>query len=104
MEFKTDNGFAMRLAEDWVRLGVVPLVGIPASPWLPNPLWFIYFLAPIVAFSRGPTNSAAAVGLVNVAGLLGVLVLARRFFSPLAALAAGLFLATDPWAVVYSRR
>jgi Dolichyl-phosphate-mannose-protein mannosyltransferase len=104
VEFKGDESTAMLLAEDLVRLGKVPLVGAASSVGIQNPPLFLYFLAPIVNLTRDPAVASGAVGLANVAGVAGLVLLAWRNFSPLGGLAAGLAYATNPWAVFYARK
>jgi hypothetical protein len=104
VEFRTDEAWALRLTEDFVRLGRVPLVGLGSSVGLNNPPDFIYFLAPIMAVTRDPAVASGAVALANVAGVAGVVILGWRSFSPLAGLVAGLACATNPWAVFYGRK
>jgi hypothetical protein len=104
IEFTTDDATVLRLAEDWVRLGRFPLVGMPASVGVPLPPWFIYIVTPVVAISRDPRLATSLVGVLNVAGVAGVVYLAARAFSPLAGLVAGVALATNPWSVLFSRK
>ena len=51
-EFSRTKASCSGLAEDWVRLGRMPLAGMPASVGVPLPPWFIYIVAPAVALSR----------------------------------------------------
>jgi hypothetical protein len=103
-EFKNDEAGWLRLAEDMVRLGRVPLVGEESSVGIRNPPDFVYLLAPIVAFTRDPRVATSAIGLINAAGVAGTLVLGWRCFSPLVGLIAGLAYATNPWAVFFGRK
>jgi len=103
VEFKGDQGFTLRAAEDWLRVGHLPLVGLPSSIGIPEPPWFTYLVTPAVALDRDPAVATAEVGLLNVFAVGGVALLGWRWFSPLAGLAAGLVLATNPWAVFFSR-
>jgi hypothetical protein len=104
VEFKDDQAALLRLAEDMIRLGRVPLAGMTSSIGIPLAPSFEYLLAPIVAVSRDPRVATAAIGLANAAGVAGTLALGWRWFSPLTGLVAGLVLATNPWAVTYSRK
>lgn len=104
VEFKNDEALALLHAEDLVQLGRIPLTGLVTSVGMQSPPTFLYLLAPVVAISRDPVVATAAIGLVNVAGVAGVALLGARALSPVAGLAAGLVLATNPWAVVYSRK
>lgn len=102
--FNTDDAGVLRLAEDWVRLGRMPLVGIHSSVGVPLAPWFVYLVAPAVVMSRDPSVASGLIGLINVAGVAGVVATGWRFLSPIGGLASGLMLATHPWAVFYSRR
>lgn len=104
VQFRDDQGALMRLAEDMVRLGRVPLAGMTDSLGTPLPPQFEYVLAPIVVLSRDPQLATAAIGLANVAAVGGTLLLGWRWFSPLAGLVVGLAYATNPWAVFFSRK
>jgi hypothetical protein len=104
VEFKDDQAAALRLAEDMVRLGRVPLAGMTSSIGIPLAPTFEYLLLPVVAVSRDPRLATAAIGLANVAGVAGTLLLGWRWFSPQAGLVAGLVFATNPWAVFYARK
>src|SRR6266851_5399544 len=104
VEFRNDEGLALRLAENMVRLGQIPLVGLTSSLGVNNPPHFIYFLAPFVGLARNPQVATAAVGLANLAGVGGVVMLGWRSFPPLGGLVAGLAYATHPWAVFYARK
>jgi hypothetical protein len=104
VQFRDDQATLLRLAEDMVRLGRFPLAGMTSSVGIPIAPTFEYVLAPIVAVSRDPRVATAAIGLANVAGIAGTLVLGWRWFSPLAGVVAGLVYATNPWAVFYARK
>jgi hypothetical protein len=104
VQFKDDQAALLRMAEDLVRLGRVPLAGMTSSIGIPLAPSFEYLLAPIVALSRDPRVASAAIGLANAAGVAGTLLLGWRWFSPLAGLVAGLVYATNPWAVFYARK
>jgi hypothetical protein len=104
VQFRDDQAALLRLAEDMVRLGRVPLAGMTSSIGIPLAPSFEYLLAPIVAVSRDPAVATGAIGLANAAGVAGTLVLGWRWFSPLAGVIAGLVYATNPWAVFYARK
>jgi hypothetical protein len=104
VQFKDDQAALLRMAEDMVRLGRVPLAGMTSSIGLPLAPSFEYLLAPIVAVSRDPRAATAAIAVANAAGVAGTLALGWRWFSPLAGLVAGLVYATNPWAVFYARK
>jgi hypothetical protein len=104
VEFKNDEADWLRLAEDLVRLGRVPLSGEVSSIGIRNPPAFIYFLAPIVAISRDPQVASGVIAFTNVAGVAGTMLLGWRNFSPFVAVVAGLVYATNPWAVFFARK
>jgi hypothetical protein len=104
VQFKDDQAALLRMAEDMVRLGRVPLAGMTSSIGLPLAPSFEYLLTPIVAVSRDPRAASAAIAVANAAGVAGTLALGWRWFSPLAGLVAGLVYATNPWAVFYARK
>ncbi|HEY2596754.1 MAG TPA: hypothetical protein VGK33_22900, partial [Chloroflexota bacterium] len=104
VQFRDDQAALLRLAEDMVRLGSVPLSGMTSSIGIPLAPSFEYLLAPIVAISRDPRVATGAIALANAAGVAGTLVLGWRWFSPLAGVVAGLVYATNPWAVFYARK
>src|SRR5947209_2618762 len=90
VQFKDDQAALLRLAEDMVRLGRIPLAGMTSSIGIPVAPTFEYVLAPIVALSRDPRVATAAIALANAAGIAGTLRLGWRWFSPLTGLVAGL--------------
>jgi hypothetical protein len=104
VQFKDDQATLLRLAEDLVRLGRVPLAGMTSSIGVPLPGTFEYVLAPFVAVSRDPRVATGAIALANVAAVAGTMVFGWRRFSPLTGLLAGLVYAANPWAVFFSRK
>src|ERR687885_39346 len=77
-QFQSDEATWLRIAEDFVRLGRVPLYGPLSSQGIPGPPLFEYFLAAAAAISRQPVGPTATVALGNVAGLAGTVWLAWR--------------------------
>ena len=104
VEFKNDEAGWLRLAEDMVRLGRVPVTGLVISIGIRAPALFVYLLAPIVAVSRDPRLASGAIALANTAGVAGTVLLGWRILSPLAGLVAGLAYATNVWAVFFARK
>ena len=104
VQFKDDQATLLRLAEDIVRLGRLPLAGMTSSIGIPLAPTFEYMLAPIVAFNRDPRVATGVIGVANALAVAGTLILGWRWFSPLAGLVAGLVYATNPWAVFYARK
>ncbi len=104
VEFKRDEAALSLLALDIASGRDLPLLGIGSSVGVPNSPLSAWVLAIPYALSHDPQVATAFVGLLNVAAVLGVYVLARRYYGPWAALVAGLTLAAGPWAVIYSRK
>ena len=102
--FGSDEAVLSHLAEDMVRDGRLPLSGPLSSVGLSTPAHFIYFIAPIVAFSRDPAVISGAIAIFNALGVVITMLLGWRAFGPLAGLIAGLLFAFNPLAVAYSRR
>ena len=102
--FGSDEAVLSHLAEDMVRGGQLPLGGPLSSVGLSTPAHFIYFIAPIVAFSRDPAVISDAIAIFGALGVVITMVLGWRAFGPLAGLIAGLLFAVNPLAVAYSRR
>jgi hypothetical protein len=104
VQFKDDQATLLRLAEDIVRLGRLPLAGMTSSIGIPLAPTFEYMLAPIVAVNRDPRVATGVIAMANAAAVGGTLIMGWRWFSPLAGLVAGLVYATNPWAVFYARK
>ncbi|MBV9543617.1 MAG: glycosyltransferase family 39 protein [Chloroflexi bacterium] len=102
--FERDEGAIVRLAEDLVRLGQVPLSGPYFSQGVPSAPHFMYLIAPIVAVSRDPAFISGAIALANLAGVGAMAWLGWRAFGPTAAITATVLYAVSPWAVFYARR
>jgi hypothetical protein len=102
--YEVDEAAILRLAEDMLRLGRIPLSGPIFSAGIPSAPNFIYLLAPVVAISRDPAFVAGAIAAANVLGLVGTVWLGWRAFGPLAGLSAGALYAVNPWAIFYARR
>ncbi|HEX8966912.1 MAG TPA: hypothetical protein VF937_03465, partial [Chloroflexota bacterium] len=102
--FERDEGALIRIAEDIVRSGQMPLTGPMFSQGVPSAPHFMYLLAPLIAVSRDPAFISGAIGLANVAGIGATLWLGWRGFGPLAGVIAALLYAASPWATFYARR
>ena len=77
----------------------------PMTSWgIPDPPASVYLAVVPVALSRSPAVAAAWFALLNVLAVVLTYLLARRFFGPGVALAAGVLFAVNPWAVYFSRR
>lgn len=77
----------------------------PLTSWgIPDPPMSVYLMVPPSALPRPALAAAAWIALLNVVAVVLTWVVARRFFGPRVALAAGLLFAVNPWAVYFSRR
>jgi hypothetical protein len=104
VEFKADEAGWQGLAEDFVRLGQVPLAGLHSSQGITAPPHFAYVLAPLVAIARQPEFATAIIVLANVAAVGGVFWLAWRGFGPLAAIVATALYVFNPWSIFWARK
>ncbi len=103
-EFKRDEANMSRAALDMVEGHGVPLLGLSSSVNVPNPPISVYLFALPYALDHGPIAATLFVGLLNVLAVALTWALARRWYGPTAALAAGLLYAASPWAALYSRK
>jgi hypothetical protein len=103
-QFQSDEATWLRIAEDMLRLGRVPLYGPLSSQGITQAPEFEYFLAAAALVSRDPVWVTATVALANIAGVAGATWLGWRMFGPLAGVVAGLWFATQPGAVFYARK
>ena len=77
----------------------------PLTSWgIPDPPASVYLALLPAALPQPPVAAAAWFALLNVVAVVLTYGLARRFFGPGVALAAGLLFAVNPWAVYFSRR
>ena len=77
----------------------------PLTSWgIPDPPVSVYLALLPAALPQSAVASAAWFALLNVLAVVLTYALARRFFGPGVALAAGLLFAVNPWAVYFSRR
>lgn len=104
VEFLHDEAMLSLLAQEMAAGQRIPLTGIPSSVGIPNPPISVYIMA--IPFSLSPDPAAATlfIAALNVAGVGLLWLLAQRYLGRLAALAAGLAYAANPWAVYYSRK
>ncbi|MDQ3098956.1 MAG: glycosyltransferase family 39 protein [bacterium] len=75
------------------------------SPW-GNYSWgpaLVYFYLPFFYISSDPIMISQLVAIFNVLSILITIYIGKRYFSPVAGLIAGLFLATHPWWEIFSR-
>jgi 4-amino-4-deoxy-L-arabinose transferase-like glycosyltransferase len=85
------------------RGGQFARVGMPSSTGVPNPPGFVWLMALPFALSPDPLVASLFIGALGVLTTLGVWYLARHAWGPWSALAAGLLMASSPFAVFYSR-
>lgn len=104
VEFLHDEAMLSLLAQDMADGKTFPLTGIPSSVGIPNPPASVYVLALPYALGADPPAATLFVAALNVIGVGLLWLIAHRYFSRTAALAAGLAYAASPWAVLYSRK
>ena len=104
VEFRHDEALLSLITLDMLRTGTPALTGMPSSVGVPNPPVSVYVLAIPYALGAGPLAATAFIAALNVAGAGLLWLLARRWAGPVAALAAGLIYAVNPWAALYSRK
>lgn len=104
IEFKTDEAINLLLAarplfgHDFVSGGTVSSLGIL------NPPIFNYILFPIVLISLDPRIVSLFVALINVAAIMGIYFLIKRYYCLTTAVVASLLISFSPWAILYSRK
>lgn len=87
-----------------IRYGTYfPLTGLPSSDGVVNGPWMSYLLAIPMLFGRDPRLISGILVLVNVAAVGGIYYIGRRYYTPRVGLAAALLLASNPWAILFSR-
>jgi len=82
----------------------VPLVGAPTALGLHHPPWLTYLLALPALASRDPRCALGLVALLNVAGLVGLSLVARRYYGPRAAALAAILWLVNPWTGVFAQQ
>lgn len=82
----------------------LPLVGIKSLVGVATGPAFLYLLALPMLVSPDPSFTTGFVGLLNLVGVGLTFAFTRRYFGLLAAVAAALLYATNPWAVYHSRK
>jgi 4-amino-4-deoxy-L-arabinose transferase-like glycosyltransferase len=103
-EFKYDEAYFMQTAKDAVEKMQPPLVGSVSSVGTRHPAGFIYFMMLLVFISKNPLIVSSMFALLNVLGIVILYFLLKKHFSTKIALIASLFVATSPYAVIYSRK
>ncbi len=104
VEFKHDEAWLSRIAQDWLDGGSLPLTGMPSSVGVPNPPISVYLIALPFALTNDPLFVTLVIAALNVAGVALLWLLAHRYIGRTVALVAALAYAVNPWAVLYSRK
>jgi hypothetical protein len=104
IEFLHDEAMLSLMAQDWLAGGDFPLTGIPSSVGVPNPPISVYVLAVPYLISSSPQVATLFIAALNAAGVGLLWWMAHRYLGRVAALAAGLAYALNPWAILYSRK
>jgi 4-amino-4-deoxy-L-arabinose transferase-like glycosyltransferase len=103
-QFRPDDESLWSLARGLIEQPRVLTRGIPSSFGLSNGPFQVYLLAPGAALSSGPEGAYVVVALLNVVGLAAFWLFVRAHWGGRAAIVALLLAATNPWAVLFSRR
>jgi hypothetical protein len=103
-QFRPDDESLWALAQGLVEQPRVLTRGIPSSFGLSNGPFQVYLLAPGTALTSGPAGAYLVVALLNVVALALFWLFVRAHWGRSLALVALLLAATNPWAVIFSRR
>jgi hypothetical protein len=103
-QFRPDDESLWALANQLIEQPRVLTRGIPSSFGLSNGPFQVYLLAPGAALSNGPIGAYVWVAMLNVGGLLLFWRFVRSHWGPQVAAIALVLAATNPWAVMFSRR
>lgn len=98
-----DEARVSLLALQMARRGEIATVGISSSAGVPNFPALVWIMALPYALSPDPLVATLFVASLGVLAVAGVWYLARAAWGPWAALAAGLLMASSPFAVLYAR-
>ncbi len=104
VEYKRDEANLSQLALDLASGQGFPLLGIGSSVGVPNAPMNVYFLAIPYFFSSSPLHATQFIGLLNVLAIGVTYVMVRQFYGIRPALIAIILLATNPWAINFSRK
>lgn len=104
VEFYHDEAMLGMLAQEMADGQTFPLQGIVSSVGVPNPPTTVYSIVPPFWFSNDPVIVTGWVILLNVVGVGLLYVIVWRQFGFMAAVAAALVYAANPWAIMYSRK
>lgn len=104
VEYFHDDAMLSTLALELAHGLSFPLTGILSSTGIPNSPVSAYLLAFPFSLSPDPATVIQVIMIWNVLGVALFWGLARRYFGGRIAFIAGLFYATNPWAVLFSRK
>ena len=104
IEFKLDEARHLGNGLAIIENTRLPLVGSHSSLGLYKPPLMSYLLALPLLIGRDPRLASAFIALLNILGVAGLYLLAKRYYSQRIATLAALLLAVNPWAIVYSRK
>ena len=104
LEFQGDEAYAANLALEFVKHGKLPMAGLMSSVGVTNPPLFIYLLIPMFALSANPAVVSCCIAFLALAAVVVCWHVGRKYYGPVAGLAAAAFFAVSPWAVIYSRK
>ncbi|MBK9123219.1 MAG: hypothetical protein IPM16_08875 [Chloroflexi bacterium] len=104
VEFFHDEAMVAMMAQEMADGLAFPLQGILSSVGIPNPPTSIYVMAVPYAFTNDPVAVTAFIAVLNAVGVGVLWAIVRRWVGYVPALAAGVWLALTPWAVLYSRK
>jgi 4-amino-4-deoxy-L-arabinose transferase-like glycosyltransferase len=104
IEFKADESQHLLRAARLIEGGEWPLVGTSASIGIAKPPLMVYLMAVPLLLGRDPRIASAFISLLNVAAVAGLFLVARQYYGRRVAALSALLLATNPWAIMYSRK
>jgi len=104
LEFKADEAVAANLALQFVRGGALPAGGLMSSVGVTNPPLLIYLLIPIFYFTSNVVVVSGVIAALGLGAVAATWWMGRKYFGPVAGLAAAALFAVSPWAVIYSRK
>ncbi len=104
VEFYHDEAMLSMLAQEMADGQTLPLQGIVSSVGIPNPPITVYTLAPAFWLWNDVVFVTGWVALLNVGGVALLYLIALRWFGFWPALVAAVLYASNPWAVMYSRK
>lgn len=104
MEYNYDEKTAYAMAGRFLRLEELPLVGLGSSVGIPNPPGFVVIVAALRGLTHNPLCVGAAIALANAAAIFWLTWFLVPRLGLFIAGAAGMLMATTPWAVIFSRK